>query len=208
MIDKLKKIFGPKCTAINIDGEITEFINVPSKPLKFCEAVKYSFNIPLRLINNNLSCPGARPGDGFNKNDKYLVRILSRNDNIPVSFITTALNLKPTLHDGHHINMGLTEYMEKEIKTDLYILYIKRRLVTAVMQDLEKYKITPSIPPYSLLSVCGNVFSNCYVNQLLSISFGCPDSRKHGDIEKDEVVLGLSYKFAKLIIDTKFGKTG
>jgi hypothetical protein len=54
MIDKLKDILGPKCTAINVNGEISEFINVPSTRLKFCEAVNCSFNIPIRLNDSNL----------------------------------------------------------------------------------------------------------------------------------------------------------
>jgi len=206
MIDELKNIFGSKCSSVNVNSEITEFINIPSKPMKFCEAVKYSFNIPLRLINNNLGCPGARRSIGFDKNDKHLSKTISGKNNIPLSFITDALNLIPALQDIRHINLGLTEYMEKETKPDLYILYVKPDIVTTIMHNLEKHKIMPSIPSYSLLSVCGNVFANCYINRSVSISFGCPESRKHGGIEKDEIVLGLPYKDAKLIIDAKLSK--
>jgi len=203
MIDELKNIFGPKCSAINVNGETTEFINVPAKPMKLCEAVNYSFNIPVRLINENLGCPGARRCTGFDNNDRKLAQTISGNNKIPYSFIMNALNNIPTLHDVRHINLGITKYMEKEMKLDLFILYVKPDRVTGIMHKLAKHKITPSMPPYSLLSVCGNVFINSYINQSVSISFGCPESRKHGGIEENEVVLGLPYTIAKFIVAKK-----
>jgi len=38
---------------------------------------------------------------------------------------------------------------------------------------------------------------------VVSISFGCPESRKHGGIDKNEVVLGFPFEIAKLIINNK-----
>src|SRR4030042_2642373 len=99
-----------------------------------------------------------------------------------------------------HINMGLTEYMEKETIPDLYIAYVKPDNVTAVIHNLVKYKTIPTIPPYSILSVCGKVFANCYINKLVSVSFGCHESRKSGGIEKNEVVMGIPYKIALNLI--------
>ncbi len=203
MIDELKNIFGTKCSAININGETTEFMNVPAKPMKFCEAVNYSFNIPVRLINENLGCPGARRCIGFDNNDRQLAQTITGNNKIPSSFIISALNSIPSLHDISHINLGVPGYMKKELTPDLFILYVKPERITRIMHALGKGKIMPSIPPYSLLSVCGNVFANCYINQTVSISFGCPESRKYGGIEQDEIVIGLPFKTAKLIIDTK-----
>jgi len=203
MIDKLKHIFGPKCTAINVNSEITEFINVPSKQMKFCEAVSYSFNIPIRLTNENLGCPGARRCVGFDKSDVRLSKTISENNNIPVHFIRDALHSITKLNGIKHINLGMTGYMELEIQPALYIIYVQSGVVTFIMHNLAKLEIIPSILPYSLLSVCGNVFSNCYLNKVVSISFGCPESRKHGCIEKNEVVVGLPFEIAKLIIDSK-----
>jgi len=203
MINKLKHIFGPKCTAINVNGKLNEFVNIPSKQMKFCEAVDYSFKIPLKIDVKNLDCPGARRSVGFDNDNKHLAKTISENNNIPISFIKNALNLIPVLRDIHHINLGLTEYMEKDTKTDLYIIYMQPDAVTSTIHFLAKHKIMSSIPPYSLLSVCGNIFANCYMNQPASISFGCPESRKHGGIEKNEVVMGFPYTIAKLIIDSK-----
>ena len=191
MIDKLKDIFGPKCTAINVNGEISEFINIPSIQMKFCEAVNCSFNIPIRLNNSNLSCSGARRSAGFDSNDLQLSKTISENNNIPVKFIVNALGNISRLNNIRHINLGLTEYMEKMVDPDLYIAYVKPETITEIIHRLAQKNVQLSIPPYCLLSICGNVFANCQTNQSVSISFGCPESRKHGGVDKDEVIIGF-----------------
>lgn len=197
---ELKELFGPKCSAINVNGEITEFINIPIKQMKFCEAVNQSFNIPLRLTNDNTGCPGARRCTGFVHNDNQLSENISSNNKIPIAFILEALRTIPSLNNVRHVNLGMTEEMQKEIKPDLFILYIKPGSATTIMHTLAKHHLMPSIPTYSFLSVCGNVFANCYINRSVSISFGCPESRKHGGIANGEVVLGISYEIAKKIV--------
>jgi len=47
------------------------------------------------------------------------------------------------------------------------------------------------------LSICGNVFANCYANQNVSVSFGCPESRKHGGVDKEEVIIGFPASVAR-----------
>ncbi len=200
MIDKLKDIIGPKCTAINVNGEISEFINVPSTQLKFCEAVNCSFNIPIKLNNSNLGCPGARRSAGFDSDDLELSKTISGNNNIPVKFIVNALEHISNLDSIRHINLGLTEYMERMINPDLYIAYVKPEFITSIMHKLLRMNIKISIPPSSLLSICGNVFANCYTNQTVSISFGCSESRKHGGIDKDEVIIGFPATIAQNLL--------
>jgi hypothetical protein len=46
MIDKLKQLYGLKCTAVNINGDLSGFLNNPSIQIKICEAVNQSFRFP------------------------------------------------------------------------------------------------------------------------------------------------------------------
>jgi len=201
MIDDLKNIFGAKCTAVNVNGKLSEAIDIPSKQLKFCEAVNLSFDAPLRVTYENLGCPGARRNIGFDNDDIFLAQTISDNNKIPVQFILSALKEIPKLSGINHINLGLTEKMEKEANPDLFIIYIKPSVVTSIMHKLAKIEVRLSILPYSLLSVCGNVFSNTVKNRTVSLSFGCPESRKFGGIGKDELVVGLPVEIAKLVAD-------
>ena len=47
-----------------------------------------------------------------------------------------------------------------------------------------------------IMSVSGNVAVRSYLGQCISLSFGCPDSREYGGIEKGQLVIGLPYNIA------------
>jgi len=200
MTDKLKQLFGPKCTAINVNGELNELIYIPTKQMKFCDAVNHSFKTPMMLNTNNLGCPGARRSIGFDSNDKLLASTISAENSLPVKFIRAALREIPVLNGISHINLGLTELMENELQPNVYIMYVQPFKVTGLMHRLAKMALIPSVLPYIFLSVCGNVFANCYLNQKVTISFGCPESRESGGIGEDEIVVGLPFSVAEKLL--------
>jgi len=200
MINKLKKYFGPKCTSLYVNSDFRGFINNPLKQMKFCEAVNHSFKVPLRLNSANLGCPGARHCIGFKNDNIQLATKISEENNIPVEFIHTALEKIPILKGISHINLGLTECIENDMKPDLFIMYIKPFKITELMHKLSKMALIPSAPPYTFLSVCGNVFANCYLNQKVTISFGCPESRESGGIGENEIVVGLPFSIAENLL--------
>jgi len=191
MIKELKNKFGRKCSGININMEVPK-INVPTKQMKLCEAVHHSFYIPIQINSKNLGCPGARRSTGFDTDDLKLAKTISLNNGIPISFINEALNNIPSFNDEIiHINMGIIQEMEKRLPPDLFIIYVQPSKITEIMHLLAKHGIQPSISNYSLLSICGNVFANTYLNHQISISFGCPESREHGGVGENEVVVGI-----------------
>ena len=200
MINKLKKYFGPKCTSLYVNSDFKEFINIPLKQMKFCEAVDQSFKVPLRLNAGNLGCPGARRCIGFKNDNIQLASKISDEHNIPVEFIHTALEKIPTLKGISHIDLGLTECIENDLQPDLFIMYVKPFKITELMHKLSKMALIPSVPPYTFLSVCGNLFANCYLNQKVTISFGCPESRESGGIGENEIVVGLPFSIAENLL--------
>ncbi len=202
MIEQLKMKFGTKCTAISVNTELPETFYPTSDHIKLCEAVNHSFHEPVKLVNKNLRCPGARRSLGFDNDDSSLANIISKNNKIPLQFIKNALCEIPKLKNIDNVYLGIDENMEKEIQPDLYIIYVQPGMVTKLIHTLAKIGIKPSVPPFSLLSVCGNVFSHCYKNNTVSLSFGCPESRKCGGIEKNEVVLGFSFEYALNILNS------
>jgi len=196
MINKLKQHFGSKCTSIYVNNDVPGFINFPLKQMRFCEAVDQSFKVPLKLNTENLGCPGARRSVGFDTDDEKLAVDISENSNIHLSFINNVLQFIPAMTGIRHINLGLNVYPENELQPDLFILYVQSFQITDLIFKLAKMAIKPSIPNYLMLSVCGNIFANSYLNQVVSISFGCPESRKSGAIGKNEIVIGLPFKIA------------
>ncbi len=196
MIYKLRQHFGNKCTSVYVNSKFTGFINTPLKQMKFCEAVEQSFKVPLRLSTGNLDCPGAQRSIGFESNKKKLIKEIHEHSNVSPDFISDVLNSIPSVRGITNIDLGLEEHWGNGLKPDLYILYVQPFMITDLMHKLAKSEIIPSIPPYLFLSVCGNIFANCYLNKVVSISFGCPESRKNGGIGKNEIVVGLPFKVA------------
>ena len=48
----------------------------------------------------------------------------------------------------------------------------------------------------SIMSVCGNIAVKSYIDQKISISFGCPDSREYGGIKEGQLVMGIPHTIA------------
>lgn len=197
MIDKLKARFGNKCSGIKINASKPGFINIPERPVKFCEAVYHSFNVPVQINKNNLFCPGARRNMGFDKGDNKLAKAISENNNIPLNFILASLKKIPKLkNEPYNITLGITEEMEECIKPDVYIIYTQPVHSMKIIHECAKMKIQPVMSPYSLLSICGNVFVRSYQDKNITISFGCPESGKLGGVNKNEIIIGIPYKIA------------
>lgn len=201
MIELIKEKYGYHCSAININSKIPK-INVPTRKMKFCEAVKYSFDVPIQLSEKNLFCPGARRSMGYNNNDTLLAETISGENNIPASFVVEALNEVPVINQkAKQINLGLTSKMESLYKPEVYILYVEPNKVTELMRLLSPHKMQVAISTNTFLSVCGNVFVNSYMNGLISVSFGCPESRANGGVKDSEVVVGIPARYLDLILD-------
>ncbi|NBC83992.1 MAG: hypothetical protein GVY19_11530 [Bacteroidetes bacterium] len=201
MINELKNILGNRCSAINFNGQISA-INIPDKKMKLCEALNYSFVVPIQINTNKIGCPGARRSTGIDTDSEKLASFISDNTKIPVPFIMEAFENIPTLDSTFsHINLGITEDAEQLLPPDIFVAYVAPSRITRIMHVFAQQNIQVAIPPYSLLSVCGNVIANTYINKTPSISFGCPESRKHGGVQNDEVVIGIPVNMVKHLLN-------
>ncbi|MEF8811277.1 MAG: DUF169 domain-containing protein [Bacteroidales bacterium] len=169
--------------------------------MKFCEAVDYSFKIPILLNKDNLNCPGARRTFGFDPQSNELVKTISENTQIPLRYIIKALDSIPVIDQVHDLVLGIPGDMEKFLSPDVYIIYTQPKQMTHFIHSIARIEKKPFISPYSLLSICGNVFAQSYRQGWISLSFGCPESRNFGGVKNDEVVMGLPYHVVKKIRD-------
>ena len=200
--NELKKNFGRRCTGIKINGEYIQPVNKPSKKMRFCEAVNYSFDVPIQITSDNLGCPGARRSMGYNNNDIQLSGLIAENNGIPLLHVEESLMVIPRMDtEIFNVTMGMLNDMEKDVPPDMYIIYTKPEKVTKLMYQYARKNKKLSVPPVLFLSVCGNVFVNTFLNQTCSISFGCPESRVNGGINEDEVIVGIPYQHVEILID-------
>lgn len=203
MLNDLKNWFGERCSGVKVNGEVMDCINIPSKHLRFCEAVNYSFDVPIHLNNDNLNCPGARETFGFDHQSNDLAARISKNTGIPETYIIDSLSQVPVMNKTvHTLILGITEDMEKFLLPDVYIVYTKPEKLMQFIHQVARFEQKPFISPFSLLSICGNVFTRSYRDRAISVSFGCPESRNAGGIREDEVVVGIPYKLVKKLKDS------
>jgi len=195
MISELKKLFGFNCTGIKVNYNGV-FLDTPSKKMPFCEAVKYSFQVPFLFDTKNLSCLGSQRSMGLLKNEDELVQHISESSKISPGIVKKILqNIHVSDKPVNNIFLGILEDMEPEIQPDLYIIYLEPKDVMELMRLFtEKTSKYPVIKPYSFLSVCGNIMVRTYFKNGLNISFGCPESRKQGGVEDNQLIAGLSYE--------------
>ncbi len=85
----------------------------------------------------------------------------------------------------------------KDIKGDVYISYVSPESAMKLIRCWQKMTSRNLNAEISgIMSVCGNVAVKSFIKQKISISFGCPDSREYGGIEKGELVIGIPHNIA------------
>lgn len=202
MITFLKSKYGYRCTGIKLsyDGAC---VNMPSKKMRFCEAVNHSFNIPLLLKNSSLSCKGSQRSMGLLNSDKELINHISNESKIPEHTISEALLDIPVFEKPvENIYLGILPEMEDIISPDMFILQIKPKATMELIKlYILKINAVPIIKPYPFLSVCGNILVGSLKQKQMSISFGCPESRRYGGVNDDNVIVGIPYNICNKLFN-------
>lgn len=167
--------------------------------MRFCEAVSKAFDRPLLIRSADLKCHGSKRSMGLTMNDRTLVENIHQESGIDREVIWQAVKDIPHLEKPiENILLGIDSQMEKEIQPDMYIVFLQPAQVMELMKDYAlKLKEFAVIKPYTFMSVCGNVFVNTIKSRVLSISFGCPDSRQYAGLTNDLLVAGIPYESSK-----------
>lgn len=202
MISLLKSHYGNKCTGIKINYK-GNFVNPILKEMHFCKAVTYSFDNTLLVNKDNLLCMGSRYCFGLEKNVNELIKHISFESNISSKIIEKLVEDIPVLKTKNiSILLGIQESMENDIKPDLYILHLNPKdTMNMIRLYTAKTGKIPIIKPIAFMSVCGNILAQTYKSNKMSISFGCPESRKHGGVYSNYVIVGLPYTDCKMIFN-------
>ena len=186
-LNQIQKLLGEKQTSIKINSLHFKDYNSPKKPMRFCEAVVSSLHSPLIIRKDDIDCLGAQRSFGFYRNDIKLAAQMSEESNIPLRFILDALNEIPIINNPvKNIILGSTE------KPDVTIAFVKPDKITQLILLYAAYfEEKPLITPYFFMSICGNIAVQTYKTNKICISFGCPESRKFGEVLEDEVIVGI-----------------
>jgi len=53
----------------------------------------------------------------------------------------------------------------------------------------------------TMMSICGGIAVRTYLEEKISLSFGCDDSRNFADIRRDNLAIGIPKRLFKAFID-------
>ncbi len=190
---KLSQISGSDWVAIKFEKQIP--VN-DIEPMRFCEAVYRAQNKRISLSLPNVCCDGAKRCFGWLKNnDVKLAKRLSEKTGMDQDVAYELIRSVPVLNEKiTGISLG------KDIQGDVYLSYASPESAMKLIrywQKMTSQNLNTEIS--GIMSVCGNVAVKSFLEQKISISFGCPDSREYGAIEKEQLVIGLPHNIASSI---------
>jgi len=169
-------------------------IDKRAEPMRFCEAVAGARRKTVTLVPELVNCPGARRSLGWaDGGDDELVRAMAEKAGRPAGLIrdlvfdTPRLRSRPravTLGDVEQPDV-IVSFMQAEAAMRLALLW----------EDHTGGSLSVNLP--SSMAVCGNVAVRAYLTERLCLSVGCPDSRAHGGIGRDQLVVGLPVELAR-----------
>jgi uncharacterized protein (DUF169 family) len=194
MITELKEKFGSNCMGLKINYQ-GEFHQRPKEKLRFCEAVSQAFRFPFLLLPENLACMGSMRSMGLLNDDSLLIKQIHHESKIDYPVIHYALKNIPHFHEPlKNVLMGMDENLEKEVQPDMFIVFLTPARVMNLMKEYAlKVKQFPVVKPYIFLSICANVLVSTYQSGIMSISLGCPESRKFSGLADQQMVAGIPY---------------
>ena len=187
---RLSEISGSDWVAIKFEKQIPE---TDIEPVRFCEAAYRAQNRHISLSGHHVCCDGAKRCFGWLKNnDVKLAKKLSEKTGMDEDSAYELIQGVPVLSEKiAGISLG------KDIEGDVYISYAGPESVMKLIRYWQKITSRNLNTEISgIMSVCANVAVKSYLEEKISISFGCPDSREYGGIEKEQLVIGIAHNLA------------
>lgn len=170
----------------------------PARNIRFCEATNKALFEPILINKKSMSCSGAQHAfgwrDGF-KNEllKNCNSKRKTQNNISKSMLSRAPYFKEPIEyiglNTEGIPDMVLSYMPPQEVMDLVKIYHNRR----------GKNLDVSLCP--MMSICGGIAVRTYLNEDISISFGCNDSRQHADIRRENLAVGIPRKLFEIFVD-------
>ncbi len=162
--------------------------------VRFCEAIKEAVLNPVILDSESINCPGAQYAFGWQNQksmlahckekiklpEKQLVSLISQQSRFKKSFQYIGMNM-----EGEP-DLIISSILPKDAM-DLINLY-HRKTGENLMVSL-----------CSLMSICSGIAVKAFLENRITFSFGCMDSREYGQIDRSRLVVGVPKNFFHLI---------
>jgi uncharacterized protein (DUF169 family) len=171
-----------------------QHVSSPREParmqaMRFCEAISRARDGVIDLSAEMVCCEGAQHAFGWMKNnDETFSRRLSEKIGVNHKRALELVRQVPALGYPY---MGIR--VGRGINADVLVAYVLPETAMRLIRWWETgtgRSLHTDIS--SIMAVCGNAVVKAYMNQAVSISFGCPDSRRYGGIAPEQMVIAVS----------------
>jgi len=195
IVDKLQQRFRSRWVGVTFYRDGIPPIHATALPNgRFCEAVTHAYTGPVVVTRENLHCPGAN-------------HVFSWDDSLQTVIIDK-------LHRDEGFSLGIARELVKELPTvkgslaaiglnvvetpDVVISYLQPGRVMHLLRQYQRaFGKDLAVNLSSLVSVCGHVALQSFLEQRIALSFGCVYSRLYGSITRDRVAVGMPSELAR-----------
>jgi uncharacterized protein (DUF169 family) len=163
-----------------------------SKDIRFCEATKEAIHRPILLDRDSINCPGACYAFGWSNKNEFLEHCHEKGD-----IIEPMLPSFPYLKEPFKY-IGLNTSGEP----DLLISYILPESAMELIK-LHQYHFGKNLEVSlcSMLPICSGIAVKAYLEEKMAFSFGCEDSRRYAQIDRNRLAVGIPKKLFPVFAD-------
>jgi uncharacterized protein (DUF169 family) len=154
--------------------------------VRFCEATKQALLHPMILDRESINCPGARYAFGW-QGQKEMLAHCQEKTKLPEERLISMVSQLPRFKKPFEyigINMKgepdliLSSIMPKDAMNLINLYHLKTG---------EKLDVSLC----SMMSICGGIAVKTFLENRITFSFGCMDSRTYAHIGKERLVVGV-----------------
>jgi len=168
------------------------------KSVRFCEATKEAIIHPILLDKESISCPGAQSAFGWRP--KYKNELLdscydkrkTQKSILKSMFSRIPYFKKPFRYIG----------LNTEGAPDIIMSYIAPgEVMNLIKMYHNRQGGNLDVSLCTMMSICGGVAVRTYLEERISLSFGCDDSRKYADMRRENLAIGVPRKLFNIFVD-------
>jgi len=196
-IRRFERRIGGRWTGIKFHRGNVPDENISHQSMRFCEAIKASTTGRLTLTRDLLECPGALRSFGWaTDKDAILAQEIAQKRGMKKEAVKALITKIPRL-DEKISGITIGDYESP----DLILSYIQPEAAMQLVYQWQKiYGTDIDVKISSIMAVCGNVAAAVHTTNKICMSFGCPESRNHGAIGRDRLVMGIPFQMIETLL--------
>ena len=188
-IEAFERRMGGRWTGVSFHCEIPLDTRKVAQPMPFCKAVAVSNTGALVLTPEDVNCPGAQRSFGWQNEagSTFVDKIITRTGfSRPIA--EKLIRETPRINDEAIVAVTVGNYETP----DILISYLQpAHAMRFLLLWQQAHQSTLDVSISSVMAVCGSVAAGAYSTQKVCCSFGCPESRHQGGIDRDRLVIGV-----------------